>query len=132
MYHVQNLVIIDDDPFFHFIIKKLMNRHTSSTTVTYSWDVMSVIDFLRNNYNDPLKLPDFIFVDLNMPVFSGWDFMKLYNDLHKIIYKTIKIYVVSSSIDPNNMRKALSYPFISNYIIKPISSEKIEEILTSL
>ncbi|WP_158557078.1 response regulator [Mucilaginibacter conchicola] len=129
---MQNLVIIDDDPFFHFIIKKLMNRHTSSTTVTYSWDVMSVIDFLRNNYNDPLKLPDFIFVDLNMPVFSGWDFMKLYNDLHKIIYKTIKIYVVSSSIDPNNMRKALSYPFISNYIIKPISSEKIEEILTSL
>ncbi|MBD1394652.1 response regulator [Mucilaginibacter glaciei] len=126
---MQKLIIIDDDPFFHFIIEKIMNRHTDNTTVTYSYDGMSVINHLKENLGDESMLPDYIFVDLNMPLFNGFDFVKLYEELSSSIYKTIKIYIVSSSINPRIIREVLNYPFISNYITKPMTKKILEGIL---
>jgi response regulator of citrate/malate metabolism len=126
---VQKLIIIDDDPFFHFIVEKIMNRHSDSTTVLYSKDGMSVINHLKENLDNQAVLPDFIFVDISMPLFDGWDFVNMYEEFSSSIYKTIKIHVISSSVNPKTIRKMMSYPFISSYIVKPMTKKILEGIL---
>lgn len=106
-----------------------MNRHTRSTTVTYSYDGIAVINHLKEHLNDQAMLPDYIFVDLNMPVFSGFDFVKLYNEISSSIYKSIQVYIVSSSINPQMISEVLKYPFVSRYIKKPMTKKILEGIL---
>ena len=106
-----------------------MNRHSDSTTVLYSKDGMSVINHLKENLDNQAVLPDFIFVDISMPLFDGWDFVNMYEEFSSSIYKTIKIHVISSSVNPKTIRKMMSYPFISSYIVKPMTKKILEGIL---
>jgi response regulator of citrate/malate metabolism len=126
---VQKLVVIDDDPYFHFIVKKILNAHSDSTTVDYCYNGMLVINYIKEHLEDQSMLPDYIFVDLNMPIFNGFDFFRLYEELSLLIYKSIKIYVVSSCINPKIIKEILHYPFISNYITKPMTKKVLEGVL---
>lgn len=74
---------------------------------------------------DPL--PDMILLDINMPIWNGWKFL---DEFLKIEPATnIIIYIISSSIDPNDTKKAKEYSVIKNFIVKPISIEKVKELL---
>jgi response regulator RpfG family c-di-GMP phosphodiesterase len=128
-YHVKKLVFIDDDPYYHFIVKKILNAHSDSTTVDHYYNGMLVINYIKEHLENQSMLPDYIFVDLNMPIFNGFDFFRLYEELSLLIYKSIKIYVVSSCINPKIIKEILRYPFISNYIAKPMTKKILEGVL---
>jgi CheY-like chemotaxis protein len=89
------------------------------------------IDYLRDNAKTKEELPDIILLDINMPITDGWMFLENYCDLHIHLCKEIKIYMVSSSIAPEDINRAKSNPYITDYLTKPLSPEQFEEILSS-
>ncbi len=76
------------------------------------------------------NLPDAILLDLNMPVMDGWQFL---DELVKIsMAENIPIYIVSSSVDNRDIKKAKTYKMVNKYIIKPFSIPKIKELIEEL
>ncbi len=77
------------------------------------------------------ELPDIIFLDINMPYMDGWDFMEHFIDIKPNLPKEITIYMVSSSVQAEDMERAKALEDFSNYIIKPIDEKRFKEILAA-
>ncbi|MET6991761.1 hypothetical protein [Sediminicola arcticus] len=63
------------------------------------------------------SLPEVIFLDLNMPVIDGWEFLDEFAKLD--IPEKIDIYVVGSSLDIRDKEKLKEYDMVINMISKP-------------
>lgn len=122
-----NVLIIDDDPICHKIMQFMIAKYCSFN-LSHSYDACNVLQFLSANKTAPEMLPDIIFVDLNMPHINGWQFLEEFQLLRSSLKKAIDIYVISSSIDPRDIRLAGKYRFVKSYIVKPITKDKLLEI----
>jgi CheY-like chemotaxis protein len=74
------------------------------------------------------KLPDYILLDINMPIMNGWEFLDEYKRLNLDPLGKSKIYIISSSVFSNDINKARSYPLVKDFISKPLNVEKIKEL----
>jgi len=126
---MRKLVFIDDDPVDHFLMKHILRGKNYFDTTTYTIYGSLVLDYIEEHKSDPEKLPDMIFVDLNMPMFSGWDFLKRMEQMYEGISKEIPVFVISSSLRPDDRDTSSRYSFVHDFISKPVSSEEIERIM---
>jgi CheY-like chemotaxis protein len=92
-------------------------------------DGEEALSFLNKEALNKQNLPDVIFLDVNMPLMDGWEFMNVYKEVKKLLTKDIKIYMASSSIDDRDKAKAESIQDIDDFIVKPIEEEKLKELL---
>ena len=75
---MSKLIIIDDDPIHHKMVQYMLTKNDLSKETTYTFDGKLVLDYLEENKNKIMALPDYIFLDLYMPNHSGWDFLNRY------------------------------------------------------
>jgi CheY-like chemotaxis protein len=125
------IAIIDDDAIFQFIGKRFIESFESVNKTLIFSDGKDAIDFLYSKVNDTDKLPDIIFLDINMPVMNGWQFLNRYIKFKSEIEKKIMIYIVSSSNNPDDVIQAKSILEVTDYLIKPINRDKYASILNS-
>ena len=125
---MKKLVIIDDDPIDQYVKKHALRGKDYFDTTTYTVYGSLILDYIEENRAKPEKLPDVIILDLNMPVFSGWDFLDRFQQMQESIQKNIKVYVLSSSIRPSDKENAERYPFVRSYISKPLEAGMIDNI----
>jgi CheY-like chemotaxis protein len=125
---MSKLIVIDDDPIDHFLMQHILygDHHFDSTT--YTMDGSLVLDYIEENKSQPEKLPDAIFLDLNMPAFSGWDFLDGYNQISSGVDKDIRVYIMSSSIMQSDKDRSSQYPFVRSFISKPLKQETLHEM----
>ncbi len=122
-------MIIDDDDISNFIYRKVIeNTHISQQI----WDFQQArvaLDYLSANLQDPSKLPDLVFLDINMPVLNGWDFLDEYaKNIWPNLPKPVVLCVLSSSVYKEDIEKASNYEQVSEYISKPLTSEHLKDI----
>src|SRR5438309_5530525 len=120
---MSKFVFIDDEAIFHKIVQLTIKNTDLFKQATYAFDGEVIINYLEENGSDHESLPDYIFVDLYMPRFSGWDFLNRLQQIYSTLKKNIQIYVVSSSIDPDDINRSKLYPFVTTFISKPIMKE---------
>ena len=126
---MKKLVFIDDDPIDHFLMKHILRGKNYFDTTTYTVYGDLVLDYIQENIAEPEKLPDIIFVDLNMLRFSGWEFLERMQQIQSEIDKEIKVYVISSSIRPADKEASSRYSFVNEFISKPVEHSEIERIV---
>ncbi|MBC8052813.1 MAG: response regulator [Sphingobacteriaceae bacterium] len=125
---MDNVCIIDDDKIHHFTIEKTIQLQGLSKNLRSFHDGHDAIAFFNQNLDNVNVLPDVIFLDLNMPIVNGWQFLKHYALLKSQIQKQIKIYIVSSSINESEITKATSIEEVSGYLEKPLRPEEIRKV----
>lgn len=122
--------IIDDDKIYVNLVKKIIEiKHLSENLLIFK-NGLEALDYFKvilTNMSEE-KLPDIIFLDLNMPVMDGWEFLGEFIKIKNNFDKKITLYVVSSSIDPRDLERAKSFNLITDYLIKPIELKKFEQI----
>ena len=128
---MRKLVFIDDDPIDHFLMKHILRGKNYFDTTTYTVYGSLVLDYIEEHKSEPEKLPDMIFVDLNMPLFSGWDFLKRMEQMRHEISKDIPVFVISSSVRPEDKETSSKYSFVQDFISKPVNSQEIERIVSA-
>lgn len=119
--------IIDDDPIFIFGIKKMMELVDFCNAFMIYKNGQEALNNLKAIVSSGEQIPDVILLDLNMPIVDGWQFLDEFIKIPSS--KEIVIYIVSSSIDPKDILKAKSYNYVKNYVVKPIKTKDLKNIL---
>ena len=129
---IDTLYLVDDDDTYQFIVERTLASFDLVKSIKIFSNGKLAIDFLEAAIDNPDQVPDIILLDLTMPVMDGWQFLENYLLLKPRIGKKITIYVVSSSIDPTDMERAKAISEVTDYIVKPLSKEKLISMLSSL
>jgi CheY-like chemotaxis protein len=127
---VNKIFLIDDDPVFVYLTRKIIGMTQYSCEITEFADGELAITYLNAFREKPESLPDIIFLDLAMPVMDGWEFLKQYAVIRPGILKNISLFIVSSSISPQEVEKSKSFREVSDFLVKPLGKRKIAEIIT--
>jgi CheY-like chemotaxis protein len=125
----QIIALVDDDKVFQLTASRTIKAANLTDRILQFENGEEALAFLRLHAADSDSLPDVIFLDINMPFVDGWMFLDDYAHLKENLTKQIRIYMVSSSIDPRDIDRAKRNVNVREYVIKPVSREKFEELL---
>ena len=130
MNKINTACVIDDDPIFVFGIKKIMEIINFSDELMIFKNGKEALTNLQEMISQSKQLPDVIFLDINMPILDGWQFLDEFVKIE--LDKEIMIYIVSSSVDPEDVLKAKSFKSVIDYIVKPVNIEKIQKVYDAI
>jgi len=119
--------LIDDDLVYQAITKRLIKIYKFAKNTESFHDGLSAIRALGKKLVEHSQLPDIIFLDINMPIMDGWEFLHAFEQLPKPP-RSILIYIVSSSDMDKDFEMANSFPSLQGYIVKPISEEDFSSV----
>lgn len=127
---INSIFIIDDDPITVFGIRKMLSTTVEFKTISTYGNGKLAIDGIKKAINDNKSVPEVIFLDINMPIMDGWQFLEEFIVLP--IKEKVRINIVTSSIDPADYENYEFYSDKSHHLItfntKPIKSSEIAAI----
>lgn len=122
------VLLIDDNEIDNFINERMISSSHFSKEVVVKNSADNALDYLRG-LTESSAIPEVIFLDLNMPVKDGFDFLQEYEFLPDFIRNHSRIVVLSSSISPEDINKAATNPHVFKYVNKPLSEKYLEAIV---
>jgi CheY-like chemotaxis protein len=127
------ILLVDDDRIYQFAARKTIEATGFVDNITIASNGEEALSYLKSiSDKDPALLPDVIFLDVNMPVMNGWEFLDTYPAFSKALAREVLIYVVSSSIDDIDIEKSRQYKSVSGYLVKPVLKDKFTQLLSAL
>lgn len=129
MKKINSVCIVEDDPIHLYITKKNIELHDLVEEVLVFKNGKEAYYSLKEMFLKNEMMPEVILLDLNMPVWDGWEFLKEFTQLP--IKYPVSIYILSSSNNEEDMERAKQYNLVREYYVKPIKSDQIKEILTN-
>ena len=127
-----SVCIIDDDHIFIYGVKRLMEETSFCDNLMVYQNGQDALEDLKDKATQGDNLPSIIFLDLNMPMMTGWEFLDEYLQIESKDPTVSKVYIVSSSIDPKDLLRIKDYSVIRNYILKPVTSDDLQNIIIEL
>jgi CheY-like chemotaxis protein len=112
--------LIDDDRVHAFVVERMLQKTQNCQDLMVFNDGSHALHFFKKT-TDIDKIPDIIFLDINMPVIDGWTFLDKFEQIKDTLPKQIDIYMVSSSNNPFDKARAKSLKLVKDYIPKPIT-----------
>ena len=125
--------VIDDDNIYQYTAKVILESTGLIKEIRSFYDGKSAINYFRGEaMQDKDKLPDVIFLDINMPEMNGWEFLDEYNTLLPRLPKPITVYMVSSSVNSSDMQRSRSYGSVADYLVKPVNRTTYQQLIENL
>jgi response regulator RpfG family c-di-GMP phosphodiesterase len=116
-------LVIDDSYIDNLVTRRLLEITNFADNIILTESPNEAIESLRNG----TVVPDVIFLDIRMPIMDGFEFMQEFEKLD-ISKKNIKIYLLSSSLDPADIQRSSDNEFITQLIHKPLTKQILEGI----
>jgi len=127
------VLLVDDDDAANFLARKTIQRAGLVEHIETVLNGKEAITYLTNSgkyeHGGVYPQPSLIFLDINMPVMDGWEFLQAYQNLQDNQKGEIIIVMLSASFNPADKIKALKFKEISGYKTKPLSAEILDEIM---
>lgn len=122
--------IVDDSEVDIFILSRALRSIGLSGEVCTYRHGKEAFDAVMERINAGEQLPDLILLDVNMPVWDGWDFLEALKTV--TVEKPPHVYVMSSSQEPEDMERALSYAMVDDYLRKPVSPSDLKGVISAV
>jgi CheY-like chemotaxis protein len=126
---LDRILCIDDDPITLMLCKKVIVKTMFSNEIITAQNgekALKYFDDLQDIDLSTIELPKLIFLDLNMPVMGGWEFLDAFNAPYYHKFHDIKVVVLTSTIDPEDLEKSQTYPMVLDFLSKPITVSMLE------
>ncbi len=123
------IALVDDDKIFQLTSARMIEALDLSRKILQFGNGEEALQYLKSYADDADNLPDYIFLDINMPYVDGWMFLADYATLKDTLNKDIQIFMISSSIDQRDIIRAQKNSDVRDYILKPVSPEKFRDLV---
>lgn len=128
----KHIMLIDDNDLDNFINEKLMQIHHYSEKIYVHTSAISALEFLKNltTMDDKWKelAPEVIYVDINMPIIDGFQFIELYKKTFEGMVPMPKLIILTSSLYLEDKEKAMELFHDIVFLNKPLSGETLKEL----
>ncbi len=131
---IKNILLVDDDEVANYLHQMLLQELNGFENIFIAYNGQEALSLLEENCQkvttQPHACPDLIFLDLNMPGMDGFEFL---DEMEKAPFtkRRVHIIVVTSSDNQKDIQRAQSYG-IDGYVSKPLTEEKLRQILNQL
>ncbi|WP_264521693.1 response regulator [Flavobacterium sp. N1994] len=126
---INTVLLIDDDLTINYYHNRLLQKIDISKSILISKNgkegLASLIEINNNVNGEEIVI---IFLDLNMPIMNGWEFLENLSKVKNNINLNFNIYILSSSINPEDEERAKKNELVTGFLSKPLGKENIEQI----
>lgn len=121
-------IIIDDDPISILVCQTMLRKADFVKTIKTFKNPNDGLAFFEKHYQDGNTIPDFIFLDIQMPELTGWEFLDAYANLPQLPIKTPNVVMLSAVYDPEDQQKSADNELVLSFLAKPITTEALENL----
>lgn len=126
---LNSILLIDDDQDCNFFHQRLINKMEYAEKVYIVSNGKEAIDFLKSEINGEHPHPDIIFLDINMPIMNGWEFIEEYQKLSESQKAKVMLIMLTTSLNIDDVEKAKKYKDIKGYKNKYLDIDTMNEII---
>jgi len=124
----ERVMIIDDNVIDLYITRRLIIKNNFGEKVLEFDAAEEALKYLQDNQNNISMLPQIIFIDIYMPIMSGFEFLEAYDKLPTSLKKYCKTFIISSTIDDNDIERSRLDKNLTSFQVKPITTEFLNSI----
>ena len=136
MEKVRRVILIDDDEVTCFINKCILEELEVADHIECLYNGEQAIQYIKENYVGGTAQqvnPDLFFLDLNMPIMDGFEFLEEFKKLNDINKSRLKVIILSSSANQKDAKKIASHnDLVLCYLTKPLQRENVKEIMETM
>lgn len=124
-------IVIDDDPINNLVCEINIARFNSLAEIKIFSEPEIALLAIEEMYRHTLQnIPAVLFLDINMPTMTGWEFLEEYQKFSPQVHNQITIYMLSSSMETVDKEKAEKNPFVKGFFSKPLSLDALKQYLS--
>ncbi len=128
VYKHKSVLLIDDSYIDNLINQKILqNNHFAENIKVIDYPAIA-FQFVRESLITGKNTPEVIFLDLRMPEMNGFEFLKALESIPELKPDQIKIYILSSSLDPSDMKQIKANKLVAKFIGKPLTRQVLADI----
>lgn len=126
---INTILLIDDDLTINYLHNRLIEKSAIAEHIIVAKNgIEGITAFLELNERLHKTEPVVLFLDLNMPIMNGWEFLEKLSKAQNEITLQYKIFILSSTINPDDKKKAKSHALVSGFLSKPLTKEHLEHL----
>ncbi len=123
------VLLIDDDEANNFLNKRIIEKMDFTEHIEVAQNGIIALDLIKKGIKMEHCMPKLIFLDLNMPVMDGWEFLEEFNKMEFGLKQITKIVILTTSLNPAERTKAENVKEVSGFINKPLRESFVKQIL---
>lgn len=125
----KRFIVVDDDRSNNLICEFSLRRFSADTDIKTFLKPEDALEFIREKYVESTEtFPTVVFLDINMPVLTGWEFLNIFKEFENKIKQQFQVYLLTSSIDRRDREKAELNPLVQGFLCKPLSTAVVRNI----
>ncbi len=135
MKKVNCILLVDDDPTTNFLNEELIADNQAANHVHVVWNGKEALEYLNksgkyvSNKKTDFPRPNIIFLDINMPIMDGFEFLEKYKKVPKSRRAEVVIIFLTTSDSLLDKDKVGSINIVSKYIEKPLRKQSLFKII---
>ncbi len=122
-------MLIDDDKANNYLNKRTLDKMDCTEHIDVAENGLIALELLEKGLKMKHCQPELIFLDINMPVMDGWEFLEEFGKRGPFNPFQVKIIMLTTSLNPADRVKAENIKEISGFINKPLRESFVKQIL---
>jgi CheY-like chemotaxis protein len=129
---MNTILCIDDDPITLMFCSTIIKKNSFALNVVSAMNGQQAInyyaDLVKKTEEEKKHYPELVFLDLNMPVMNGWEFLDEFVKTYYTYFPKTKVVILTSSIDPKDEERATNYSIAIDFLSKPLTNRMLVDL----
>jgi len=123
-----HFIVIDDSKLDCFIAEKVIRNTGKSESIKSFLLATNALELIKTTQPES-ESHTIVLVDIQMPIMNGFEFVEAFETLPKEIRDHYTLYIISSSINENDLKRVHTYASVKKFLNKPLTSNTLSTLL---